>query len=85
MSKYDPLYKWLRAKSASKGTRIPATLEQIEEILGADLPDTARIKPQWWGNEKTDSPHTQCKAWLNAGFEVRELNIHKETVKFEKV
>lgn len=85
MSKYDPLYYWLGAKSLSKGTRIPSTFEQIEEILGAKLPGTARIKPQWWGNEKYDPRHIQCKAWLNAGFEVRELNIPKETVKFEKI
>jgi hypothetical protein len=85
MSKYDPLYKWLSAKSASNGTKIPATFEQIEAILGFELPATARMKPQWWGNEKSDSSHTQCKVWLNAGFETRELSIPNETVKFEKV
>ena len=33
MSKYDPLYRWLVAKSASGVTSIPTTFDQIEVVL----------------------------------------------------
>jgi hypothetical protein len=82
---YDPLYKWLSAKSAGGATSISATFEQIETVIGFKLPDTARVRPQWWGNETGDSRHVQCRAWLNAGFETRNLNFSKETVDFLKM
>jgi hypothetical protein len=85
MSVYDPLYKWLSAKSASGVTCLSATFEQIETVLGFELPETARKKSQWWANETGDTRHVQCRAWLDAGFETRDLNIPKESVEFVKV
>jgi hypothetical protein len=48
MSKYDPLLRWFRS---SRGNHVQLTFEQIEEILGSDLPDSARKHRSWWGNE----------------------------------
>ena len=80
MSKYDPLYKWLNARSDS---RIPAAFRQIEKILGFALPMTARKAPAWWANEKAvRSRHVQCKAWLDAGFHAENVSIAKETLDF---
>jgi hypothetical protein len=81
MSKYDPLYKWLHSQSAKN---VSATFAQIEVVLGFELPETARDKAQWWANEVGDTRHVQCQAWMDAGFETRNLNITKESVEFVK-
>jgi hypothetical protein len=85
MSKYDPLYKWLCTQAMKKVTKIPLTFEQVEAILGFVLPDTARIKPQWWANEADSSRHVQRNAWMNAGYETRHLDLKKEQVEFVRV
>jgi hypothetical protein len=81
MSKYDSLRAWLRGSLAN---HIPATFEQIEAILVFQLPDTARKRPQWWANERGDTKHVQCLAWLNAGFHTTNLNLKNETVEFKR-
>ena len=82
MSIYDPLFKLLCLKSAGGVGIVPATFQEIEAVLGFALPDTARKNPQWWGNETGDTRHAQCRAWLNAGFETRNLSLSAEYVEF---
>lgn len=80
MGRYERLYKWLRTSS---GPRISLTFEQIEEILGFGLPDTARKDAAWWANEKTAQfRYNQRRAWLNAGFHTENLSLPNETVDF---
>ena len=79
MSIYYPLYNWLCAQAANN---ISAPFKQIEAILGFSLPPSARTSPQWWEN---DQKHVQCMAWIEAGFETRNLNLGKESVEFVKV
>ena len=47
-----------------KKTSVTLSFEQIEDIIGAKLPDTAR-KQQWWRNAKDRS---QANCWLSVGF-----------------
>jgi hypothetical protein len=82
MSAYNPLFKFLSLKSAGGMKIIPATFNQIEAVLGFTLPGTARNNPQWWGNLTGDTRHVQCRAWLNAGFETRNLRLSEERVDF---
>ena len=82
MSVYEPLFKLLCLKSAGGIGIVPATFKQIEAVLGFALPDTARNNSQWWGNETGNTRHAQCRAWLNAGFETKNLNLNKEYVEF---
>jgi hypothetical protein len=82
MALYDPLYRWLRSKSANN---ISVTFDQIETILGFQLPDTARKRPQWWANEQGGTRHVQSRAWMNASFQTRNLEIAKESVEFVRV
>ena len=80
MAKYDPLYQWLCANSQWK---FVFTFEQIEKILGFTLPNAARKNPAWWSNEnRATTHHTQCKAWIDAGFHVENLSLKDETVDF---
>jgi hypothetical protein len=82
MSKYDPIYRWLVAKSASGVTSIHTTFEQIEAVLGFKLPDSVRTSTPWWANEKGNTCHVQCKSWVTAGFETRALSLATESVTF---
>jgi hypothetical protein len=76
MSKYDPLSKWL---AKQRGNRLLATFKQIENVLGFDLPASARIHRPWWANDLT---HVHAKAWLLAGFQTEDVNLSKETLAF---
>jgi hypothetical protein len=76
MSKYDPLFNWLKEQSAN---RIPATFGQIASILGFDLPKSSTTLPQWWANHLG---HTQATAWLDAGFRTENVDLVAETLVF---
>jgi hypothetical protein len=79
MSIYYPLYEWLSGHSANS---VFAPFKQIEAMLGFGLPPSARTTPQWWEN---DRKHVQGVAWIDAGFETRNLSLGKETVEFVRV
>ena len=85
MFRYDPLYRWLCAKSAAGLASVSATFEEIDVVLGLALPDSARTSLQWWANEYDAARHAQCRAWLDAGFETKEVNLNAQTVRFVSV
>ena len=45
------------------------THANIEEILGAPLPPSAKRRRAWWGNE-ADATHVQRRSWLHSGWVV---------------
>jgi hypothetical protein len=68
-SKYEPLELHLRAVSpATKDVTL--SFAEIERILGAPLPASARSHRAWWGNQKDSKTRPQAHAWLSAGFVV---------------
>jgi hypothetical protein len=80
MGKYDPLYSWLCGQKANSVT---ATFHQLEGVLGFQLPTVAMQKRQWWANEqKLATRHVQCRAWLDAGFKVNEVDWKNSSVEF---
>ena len=81
MSKYDPLYHWLHCQTTKI---VPATFSQLEMILGFNLPATARHRCEWWANETGATRHVQCRAWLDAGYETREVDLPREILEFVK-
>jgi hypothetical protein len=78
MSKYDPLYQWLRK---CKGKRIESSFADVERVLGCTLPRSAFIFDRWWNNETGDTRHLQWKAWLDAGFYAK-ADLHRQVVTF---
>ncbi len=44
--------------------RLDLSFEQIEQILGAPLPPSARKHQAWWSN----TGHAHARAWKDAGF-----------------
>ncbi len=82
MAKYDPLYKYLlRCDSRI----VTLTFDEIEKILGGNLPNSAYQYAWWWANEDVDiTRHTHCISWQNAGYKQVSLDLRNKRVTFEK-
>ena len=59
------------------------TFAQVEEILGAPLPASARTHRPWWAN--TTHGHVQSKGWLSAGYQSEQVDLESERLMFKKV
>lgn len=82
MSKYKPLSDFLKNLDYSI---IELTFDDINKILGTDLPNAAYRYPAWWANSRTDDSHTWAHLWIEAGWESRDLNLGQHKVKFERI
>jgi len=80
MSKYDPL---LQALLAREGSSWRVRFDQVEKILGIDLPASARKYPAWWSNDHKSHSHT--RAWLRAGWKTEQVDIPGEALTFRKI
>lgn len=78
MSKYAALRDYLMSL---KHDHWQASFEEVESVLGAPLPQSARRYPAWWANQNPQS-HVQCSGWLDAGWRTANLNISAERVTF---
>ena len=78
MTPYDPLYRWLCAKSFETEERVRLTFAEIEAVLGFKLPLDARTELRWWNNERDAPRHKQCRAWLDAGFDAVKVDLRAE-------
>jgi hypothetical protein len=61
--RYAPLYDYL---AAQRNNNVNVTFAEIENILGARLPRSARVYRAWWAN----GSHAHAESWLRAGFRV---------------
>ena len=75
--KYRNLYFHLLGQS---GQEWRVTFTEIESILGAELPASARLHRPWWSNQKGGNGHSQSLAWTVAGWETAEVDIDSETL-----
>jgi len=55
-----------------------AKFEEIEEILGRPLPDSARQYQAWWSNQN----RSQSLGWQLAGWKATALDLENERVTF---
>ncbi len=78
--KYEPLAHYL-----SRSAQDVAVLEfaEIERIIGAQLPTSARKYPAWWSNR--GDGHLNAQAWLRAGFKSEQLDLEHARVAFRRV
>jgi len=76
MGKYDRLKMFL---SLHRDKEITLTLEQIEIILGSELPDSARLYSAWWSDP---SSHPQVGSWSDIGW---KAELHSEKGKIDWV
>jgi len=82
MSKYDSLRDYLQRQTL---IHLKITFDEIESILQAPLPPSAKKYPEWWANEDPDkTTHVQCKSWKAAGYDAFP-DIEGDCVVFERV
>ena len=79
--KYAQLFRHLSALDVS---RWRATFSDIESILGFTLPDSARIHRPWWSNQ-SNGGHSHALAWQAAGWRTSAVDLHAETLVFERM
>lgn len=82
--KYEPLYQWLCAQHALGEPRLTVSFTDIERVLEDTLPPSARKHRAWWSNGITPRPRPETTAWLEAGWEVEEVNQASERVTFRR-
>lgn len=75
--KYRRLYAHLCSLAASEWR---ASFREIEDVLGFELPDSARLHRPWWANQSPGSGHSQALAWGAAGWETCEVDMAAETL-----
>jgi len=77
--KYEPLAHFLRTEAFDARS---LSFSEVEAIIGAPLPPSARLRPEWWSNNPTG--HVNAQAWLGAGYKTEALNLSEETVIFRR-
>ena len=79
--KYAVLTDWLLAPNQRTRRAINATFEDVEQILGFHLPESAyNYQPYWQG-----LPNPLARAVLAAGWKVTSLSLVGKTLVFQKV
>jgi hypothetical protein len=79
-SKYDPLKRWLQNQQRQL---IDMTFDEIANLVGG-LPISATKRAAWWANESTNVTHSQCRAWLEAGYSAQADRVARK-VRFKKI
>ena len=81
VSKYDGLESHLKFRAAFTGL-VKLSFARIDGLIGSNLPINAFRDEAWWSNSSSSA---HAKAWLNAGWEVQEVNLKEGYVTFKKV
>lgn len=80
MSKYEPLARHLATLPSDTWN---ARFAEVEKVLGFDLPQSAFRHRAWWANQN-GANHSQTEGWRAAGWETREIDFSRRTVRFER-
>ncbi len=81
VSKFEGLARHLKFRGAFTGL-VQLSFARIDGIIGSNLPMSAYRDEAWWTNSPTNA---HAKAWLEAGWEVQEVNLKEGCVVFKKV
>ena len=77
-AKYRGLTEYLLAQG---GRSVTLTYDELEKVLGFNLPGTARsFKHSFWANTET---HSYASSWMAIGYRT-QVNIEKDEVTFYK-
>jgi hypothetical protein len=81
VSKYNGLTGHLKFRGAFTRT-VKLSFVRIDGLIGSNLPINAFREEAWWNNS-SESVHAH--GWLDAGWEVQEVNLKEGYVVFKKV
>ena len=73
MGKYDPLFRYLNSNVDSQ---VILSYIEIENILSANLPNSAYEYKEWWDNKS----HVQSKSWRDAGYKVDSIILGDKVI-----
>lgn len=77
--KYIPLSDYFSSASSQK---ITLSFNEIEQIMGQQLPNAAYLNKSWW--KKTKPPAKHFHAWMDAGYYVSDVMTNRFVV-FERI
>jgi uncharacterized protein YjbI with pentapeptide repeats len=81
-----PRYRALRRHLAQSGfIRIDLSFDEIESLIAAPLPASARKKSKWWMARGRRWIPSHTNAWLKAGYKITNLSLDQGTVRFRKL
>jgi hypothetical protein len=76
-TKYHPLFEHLLFSGRG---RVSMAFSEIEVIIDATLPPSARRLEEWWTN--SENGHSQARAWRRANYRTSKVDLANETVDF---
>lgn len=79
--RFNGLTRYLRFR-AGFTDNVKLTFPRIDGLIGENLPQAAYRDEDWWSNT---SGNIHARSWLDAGFEVSEINLKEGCVVFHKV
>lgn len=79
-TKYHALFEHLLFSGQGQ---LSMTFAEIEAVLGAPLPPSARQREAWWSN--SPSGHSQARAWMRANYRTSNVDLAGEKVVFTLV
>lgn len=80
-SKYSGLAAHLKFRGAFTQL-VKLSFARIDGLIGSNLPMSAYRDEAWWSNSPSSA---HARAWLDAGWEVQEVNLKEGYVVFKKV
>jgi hypothetical protein len=80
VSKYGGLTSYLKFRSSFTNV-VKLSFARMDGIIGDNLPMSAYRDENWWSNLPTN---VHSKAWVDAGWEVQEVNLKKGYAVFKK-
>ena len=81
VSKYDGLTRHLKFRAAFT-SMVKLNFARIDGLIGSNLPMEAYRDESWWSNTPSTA---HAKSWLDAGWEIQEVNLKEGYVTFKKV
>ena len=79
--KYQELYTYLSSLQVSEWR---TSFNEVEAVIGFELPPSARLHRPWWGNQRGGNGHSHALAWSVAGWETAEVDMDAETLMFRR-
>ncbi|HRE45717.1 MAG TPA: hypothetical protein PKY87_17330 [Terricaulis sp.] len=59
------------------------TFEEIEDIIGKQLPQSAIKHRSFWANDN-EGHHSHARSWMKAGYRVAYVDRDEKVVRFER-
>ena len=79
--KYRRLYTYLSSLQVQEWR---TSFNEVEAVIGFELPPSARLHRPWWGNQRSGNGHSHALAWSVAGWETAEVDMDGEMLLFRR-